>query len=234
MVIAIEGPSAIGKTTVSRELARQLSAHWLPEAYDRLRPRPDLRVPDRRSLLRTELRLIDAERKRYEESVSWRQRGSHVVTDTGFLGPLTYSAGIAALDVERDIRDDLARRALRDVHVKRLGLPELEVVLTAPATVLRRRARREPRGHPKALVDRHLAVGRFELGFWRTIGRGPLKGRIVFVRADAPPAVIVARIHRAIHRWKPLPLPGPRLAGVVVRLLSGATGGRSRLAPARG
>jgi len=143
-IVALEGRSGVGKSRLLRFL---LDRHpeWvgIPEAYERLRPRPSLDVPDRVELGTVERRLLREERRRYREAIRRRAEGRTVILDTGPFGPLTYAVGLARLDPARDVVGALEgayRRAARD---RTLGVADLTLRLSAPDRTVRARVRRD-------------------------------------------------------------------------------------------
>ncbi|MCI4351427.1 MAG: ATP-binding protein, partial [Thermoplasmata archaeon] len=96
VVVAIEGLSGSGKTTLVRALSKLPGVRTIAEAYDRLRPRPSLAFKNRDQLLELELRLLAEDARRFTEARRIRGPASTVVTDTDFLGTLTYVQGLAS------------------------------------------------------------------------------------------------------------------------------------------
>ncbi|MCI4349337.1 MAG: AAA family ATPase [Thermoplasmata archaeon] len=218
--IAVEGPSGVGKTTVSRALARRLRARWIREAYDRVTPRLSLDVASPEALLRLERRFLREETRRYTEAA---RKGPHqkiVVLDTGFLGPATYTAGLA---VRSDKLRAPARRIVDSANVLvrtgRLGLPELTIYLEVGRPELRRRNQKALRSHPARWQLRHLQVARFERRFWGEAVRRRYPGGVWFVRATGRPSSIVDGLEQRISRWKPV-RPPPGLARSSLRFLA--------------
>ncbi len=217
-LIALEGPSAVGKTRVAEALAARLGGRLVPEAFRRLTPPPSLRLTGRGPLLRLERRLLAEEMRRYREAERGRRRGDTVVLDTGFLGPLTYAIGLTQMDPRCDVTAPLLRELARRSRAGALRLPDLTVYLNAPRTELARRARSDPRGHPPALVRRHWAVARTEGTLWRALARRLPSGRVRFVRARGSPSRLAQRIASALARFPPPP-PGPGELGPLLRAL---------------
>lgn len=216
--MAIEGLSGAGKTTVSRRVAEALGARWLREAYDRLGRRVPLAYSTRAELLRIEETFLLDESRRYAEAVRAKRLGFTTIADTGFLGPLTYSAGLV-----RELRDPVDVRAPIVGELEALlrrrqwGLPDLVVFLDAAPKVRRERALRDAAGHPEEFIDRHERVGRFERRFWLVTGRRELPGRVVVVQSASPLETVVRRVVDRIQRSR---IQGAPAAGAVSRLLS--------------
>ncbi|MFY9717656.1 MAG: hypothetical protein WAK40_06970, partial [Thermoplasmata archaeon] len=114
VVVAVEGISGSGKSTLVARAADEFG--WVPlaEAYDRLEPRPALGVRSAPALERVERQLFEEDGRRFEAAQALVRRGATVLADTGFLGPLTYTAGLVALGaVPPRIQRHLLDRARR-------------------------------------------------------------------------------------------------------------------------
>ncbi len=235
-VVAIEGPSGVGKSELARTLAPLLGARWLPEAFERLRPRPSLRVAGIAALLALERRLLAEETRRFRSADRLRRRGGTIVLDTGLLGPYTYARGLAHLDPARDVTGPIAVEVVRRWRTGALGLPDVTIYLDAPAATVVRRAREDPTGHPADLWHRHFAVARLERRFWRALARRLPPGRVRFLSARAPTVRLALQIARDLARNPPPPV-GPEETRVVLEALLPASrvtvksGGRSARAP---
>jgi hypothetical protein len=221
-IIALEGPSGAGKTTVVRAAARAFG--WVPlrEAFDRIEPAPSLGFRTSEELLSLEKTLLAEEGRRYREAVRRRRVGRTVVADTGFLGPLTYTAGLVALgDTTPRVFEGLRSLVGGPEHSDRIGLPDRIVYLDVPKRVRDRRTTRDPRGHPEEFRARHEAVARVERRFYRDLARGLLSGRIQFVSGTGSPGTVAARVRAAV-RSPDVPL-GSRgtLRDVLARLADG-------------
>lgn len=207
-IVAVEGPSAAGKTTTARRTAARLGAHSLPEAFDRMRPPLPLDFQSSRQLLLLERALLTEEGRRYRSARRTAASGDAVVTDTAFLGPLTYTLGLVALDLApRRALEALVRQATSMLRQGTWGLPDLLVYLETPPAERRQRAARDPTGHPAALRARHDAVGRIERAFYRT-GLGPVAGdRLRFVSGHGAPDRVADRVATIAERSRPVPWP---------------------------
>ena len=205
-LIAIEGPSGAGKTTLVLELARVTGGLSIPEAYDRLGRRPSLAPRSRSALLKLEVQLLREERRRMADARSLARQGSTVYLDTGFLGPVTYADGLARIDPRWDVRAPLGRAFSRLMRPRAGVLPDRTVILEAPERTLRRRATLDPSGHPARLAGRHRRVARRERELWNALARRLLPGRVLFVSAQGAPATVAARILRRLARDR---LPPP-------------------------
>ncbi len=229
LILALEGPSGSGKTTIARAAAERFGWTFLPEAYDRLRRRPSLAFRSDRALLAIERRLLAEERRRFAEARSLRARGRTVVADTGFLGPLTYSAGLVATGAAspgpwRALRTSIGPGRKRAP----LGLPDLTVYLDLPRAARRARVARDPTGHPPSLARRHESIGEFERRFYREDYAVLLPGRLCFVPASGPPSAVADRILRSVGATRPMGGTGPQYRPLVDRLdarVSGADPG---------
>jgi thymidylate kinase len=196
-IVVVEGPSGAGKSTLVRAVVKSFGWTALPEAFDRLSPRPDLTVPTEAALLRTEQALAREELRRSKEAHRLRSAGHLVIADTGFAGPLTYTAGLihegwAAPAVFAKVR----RFATPSDTAGPWTWPDLLVYLDVPAATARDRAVRDPERHPPELVGRHAAVAGFERAFYRDLGqRFPAAG-IRFVRPTESPASVAERVRQ--------------------------------------
>ncbi len=223
-IVSVDGPSAAGKSRAVRRAAAVLGAVPLPEAYDRLRPRPPLSWARPAELLGIERTLLREEGRRYREARALAADGALVLADTGFWGPLTYLRGLVALgqappELTRTLLGEARALAARG----RWGLPDAVVLLRTPAAERDRRAAGDPEGHPVALRARHRAVGEVESGFYRRTVAPAFGPRYRSVRGTGSPSAIAARVARAaaqlraeVGRSPPPPL-GPLLRALGVR-----------------
>jgi hypothetical protein len=223
-VIAVEGPSAAGKTRAVRDVAPGLGAAPLAEAYERLRPRPPLGWRTPGELLRTERRLLQEEARRYREARELSQVGGLVVADTGFLGPLTYASSVAAMGLVSASRVvGLVEEARGLARAGRWGLPDALVYLRTSPAVRRRRAARDPRGHPASLQRRHQEVGEVEFRFYRSTLARSFGPRFRFVSGDGPPELVAGRVRRAVGRLLAVRSPPPPVDPILDALEAAAT-----------
>ncbi|MGA8543344.1 MAG: AAA family ATPase [Thermoplasmata archaeon] len=166
-VIAIEGASAAGKTTVAEAAARATGGTALPEAWRRLTPTPRLEFASDAELLALEERLLDEDARRYTEARRRAADGETVIADTGFLGPLTYTWGLTQLGAASNtVLDSLVGKARMLALRGAWGLAEAYVYLDTPAEVRSTRTRADPGGPSAELARRHRDVGEQERAFY--------------------------------------------------------------------
>jgi hypothetical protein len=205
-LLAIEGPSGAGKTSVSRALGQRLGAPVLPEAFERLDPRPSLEFGTVAALRALEIQLLEAEIGRCVEANSLRAKGTPVVLDTGPWGPLTYSWGLReAVASQWDVVASIVAPARVHAGLDRFPLPELTVYLDVPESVAARRASDDPAGHPAALRERHRRVARFERLLYQRLFPEMLPGRFLSVAGEGSPVGIAADLADRLERIGPLP-----------------------------
>jgi thymidylate kinase len=221
LLVAIEGPSATGKSTVADVLARSTGWTILAEAYRRLRPRPSLEFRSDDELLRLERRLLAEEVRRYAEAVEAIGAGATVIADTGFLGPLTYTyalvrAGASAPEVLRSLLSD--SRTHGD-----WGLADGYVYLDTPAATRAARARSDPAGTTAELAARHRTMGEIEREYYLE-EFGPRWGtRFVVLAGDRPPSEVAPDVIRAVRSIERAPAPTVRRDDLL-RALADAAG----------
>jgi thymidylate kinase len=204
-IVAIEGASAAGKTTVSAGLAA-LGWSVVLEAFDRLDRAPDLAVPTPDALRTVERRLVREEERRSREALRRRARGEDVILDTATVGPATYSLGLAQLDPRyASVADSILHDVRERLHDGRLAVPERVVYLVVAEPTRRRRIAKSPLRHPITEAARHAAVGRSEYRFWRAVARRS-PDTVRFVEGSVAPARVLRLVERAVAR------PGPRLS----------------------
>ncbi len=217
-ILALEGPSASGKSTVAALLAARQGWALIAEAVDRLDPVPSLDFRSERALVDLETKLLEEDARRFETACRIADRGTTVVCDTGFLGPLSYTAGLAASKrCEARTYARLLGVTRRRARARRLGLPDLSVFLAAPAPLRAERAARDPTHHPAGLRARHELIGRFEWAVFRPWLAAGQPGRVAVVGSAGPASAVARAVERrakAISR-----LRGRSLA--LVRLLEG-------------
>ena len=222
-IVAVEGISGAGKSTL---VARAAGHGWTPlaEAYDRLDPPPDLTVPTVTALARTERALLAEEGRRWVAARAIAATGRPVVADTGFLGPLTYTAALVALgqapaSLARALTATARQRAARGAW----GLPDAIVFLDTRPRTRAGRVDRDPVRHPPALARRHEAVGRLEERFYR--GRLPalLPGRLRWLSAEADAERVADRFLRTARTVRPV-AASPAAARRLLTALAGGIG----------
>jgi len=205
-LIALEGRSASGKTTLVQAAARSLG--WVPlaEAFDRLDPAPSLEFRSVAELLRIEGTLLAEESRRYHEARELCSRGRTVLADTGFLGPVTYTFGLVDLGVvPASVRSPIERSARSLVRRGHLGIPDLTVYLDTTVRERGRRAQADPVHHPSALVRRHEAVGAFEQRYFANAFPVSMPGRFESLRARSVPRSLVKELRGLVEERAPLP-----------------------------
>lgn len=205
-LIAVEGRSAAGKTTLVRAAARRFGWEPLAEAFDRLEPVPSLEFDSPHELLVLEQRLLAEEADRYREARQLCLRGRTVLADTWFFGPVTYSWGLVALGRAPASVGRTVERWARSLAERRsLGLPDLTVVLETTAEERARRSQRDPHRHPTALRARHEAVGKVEREFFEKVFATALPHRFRTMRGRARPADLVRTLGGVVNDADPRP-----------------------------
>lgn len=217
-VLALEGPSGAGKSSAARALSGSFGYYVVAEAYDRLDPRPSLEVRHLADLVSVESDLLGAEVERYHEAEEARRAGRSVVLDTGYLGPFTYTLGLAEIDPRfRPAVRPLARRVLSLIRRGSLGLPDGTIYLDVPESHAADRASRDPVRHPPRWARRHREVARFERRLWL----GPFEARAPkrFWRLPSLPSPeeVARRVDRACRRGRFPGRPSGALAAGTVR-----------------
>jgi AAA domain len=228
-LIAVEGASAAGKTTLVSSAARRYGWQALPEAFDRLDPTPSLEFHSARGLLRLEGLLLAEESRRYREARRVLRRGGTVLADTGFLGPVTYTWGLVRLgqapaSVARRLEESARVLVERGV----LGIPDLTVYLGTTVAERRRRARADPDRHPAALASRHEAVGRVERSLFETALPAALPERFRTLLGRGDPRTLVARLRAEVDSSRPVPASRAEARVVLSRLRPPAGGTRGK------
>jgi len=203
-LVAVEGGSASGKTTLVAQAARTHDWRALPEAFDRLDPAPSLEFASAHELARLEATLLAEEARRYREARRLCASGVTVLADTGFLGPLTYTFGLVKLGLAPvSVATSLTTRARSMVRAGRLGIPDLTVYLRTTSRERVDRARASTSRHPPGLFARHEAVGRFERRLFEREFSAVRPTGVRVLRADRPTAVLAHRLG-AIIRSDPM------------------------------
>ena len=198
-VIAIEGISGSGKSTVAPLLGRALDAEVLPEAYARLRPRPSLAFANDRALLRLEERLLEEDGARYRDADQIAGGGGSVIVDTGFFGPLTYTRALLTLGLAPAGPFRSIVRTARSLQERYLwGAPDRILWLDTAASTRERHVRSDPTGHPPALADRHERVGAEERRTYFGALARPLGSRLRAIDAEGPADRVVRRAEAAL------------------------------------
>jgi len=210
IVLAVEGPSGVGKSTVVARLAA--AGDWVPlaEAFDRIDPPVDLRFGSATELATLERRLLDEEARRFQAARSWVARGRSVVADTGFLGPLTYTRGLVDLGrAPPGVVRALVARARALAARGSWGLPDRVVYLTISERTRRSRVLRDARRHPADLDSRHAAVAGAERTFYLEEWSDVRPGRVRATSGAGAPASVADRVARLARSPVPPP-PGRR------------------------
>jgi thymidylate kinase len=215
-IVAIEGPSAAGKSEVVRAVAAHPGTWPLAEAFDRMEPPPSLDFGSPSELLDLELALLTEESRRYQLAAREASRGTRVIADTGFLGPITYTAGLVRLDLAPSaVLVALLSEARRLVRRGAWGLPDAVLYLEVPAAERQRRAKADPTGHPAGLYARHAAIGELERETYRR-DLAPLLGeRLRFVRAVGSFEEVAGRLERLARTVVGRPPSGSASASVL-------------------
>lgn len=212
-MIAVEGPSGVGKSTTSRALARALGAPRIAEAIDRLAPPPSLVFRGAEALSDLEVTLLQEERRRFRDAETIGRTGIPVVLDTGFLGPVSYAAGLVGFDPTlRPALERTAREARRLVRSGRLGLPDVTVYLDLAAGQVARQIAGDLRRHPRALRERHARVAAWERRLWLERFRAIAPDRLLVVRGGRPLSHLLGRLGRRLAGPLPERPPSRELA----------------------
>jgi thymidylate kinase len=205
-IVALDGPSGAGKTTVGRALAALLDARLIPEAYVRLVQRPSLRAADRDELWEIESRLLREEGERWREAAEAGSHGQSIVLDTATLGPLSYSWGLReGVDPALDIFPEIVHQARHQLRGGRWGVPDLTIYLDVPEDVALARSAMDPRGHPRDLRARHATVARWErVLYLRELPRRS-PGRFTSAVGDGPPERVARAIAEKLEQLGTIP-----------------------------
>ncbi len=204
-IVAVEGPSAAGKSAVALAAGALSGGATVPEAYVRLGRSVPLEFRSSPELVRVERRLLREDVRRWRQARVLARQGRTVYLDTGVLGTLTYTWGLVEIGrAESAAMNALWESVDRAVRSGRLGLPDRIAFIDTPPSVRRRRARQSPEGHPARLDELHARVGTLERALWSDRW-GPLLGNRL-VRIDGRESV--ARIARRLVRIGSRPRAG--------------------------
>jgi hypothetical protein len=198
-LLALEGASAAGKTTVASAVARTTGATVLPEAYRRLVPAPSLEFRSSEELLGLERTLLAEEVLRYAEASDRIHAGESVIADTGFLGPLTYTFALVRDGrIPSSVLATLVAESRSLGARGELGFADAYVYLDASPGVRAERARSDPAGAPPQVAARHRELGTLERAFYFSHFAPLWGGRFRVVGADGTAPEVAAEIVRAL------------------------------------
>lgn len=202
-LVALEGVSGVGKSTLARVLAERHGWEVVGEAYRRLHPRPSLRFDGPAQLERLERRLLAEEKRRVRFGDRLRINGSNVLLDTAPFGPATYTSGLARLDPRyKAVAARMLAAVRHEIRSGRLGIPERIVYLSASAPTVAKRAGLAVATHPSRLLQRHIAVGRWERRFYRTLA-SLSPGGVVAIRSSGTATEVADRVDRRLRSRAP-------------------------------
>jgi hypothetical protein len=226
--IALEGPSGVGKTTLLRGLVRESGRGGLAEAYDSVGHPPSLEYRSPEELRGIELELVRLDLARFAEATRLRRSGELLYLDTGFLGPLTYSLGIAkTMGIRWDVSSDVIGIVSERLSRGAWGIPDLTLYLDADPVVVASRASGSPETHPPRLAARHAVVGAWERRCWKETISAAAPDRVAVVPADGSIPAVVRRILETVRRSPATGNARRREASEVVRALAAVrTGSR--------
>jgi len=206
LVLAVEGVSGAGKSTVAAALAKRLGGHVVTEAYDRLDRGLSLDYDSPEALRRLELALLEEESARFAEAERRRAERTPVVLDTGYLGPLTYSWGLREIDgASPELVAELVAKARDLLDHSALGLPDLTLYLDVPEALAAVRENQDPKGHPAELRERHRKVGRYERILYEREFPRTLPGRFAIIAGDGTPVSIAAAVADRLEQFGAIP-----------------------------
>jgi len=234
-LIAVEGSSAAGKTTLVREASEGLGWEPLAEAFDRLDPAPSLEFRSPRELLRLEGTLLAEEALRFEQGKRFSAQGKTVIADTAFFGPLTYTWGLVGLGLApQSVAQGVMRAARALVQKRSLGLPDLTIYLETSARERSRRARAARARHPSTLFSRHESVGQLERRYYTELLPAVLPRRVRNLRGQTSPESLARRLHEVVDgmRWRPA-TPRETLVSLRILPLLAEDARRSKVRPNR-
>jgi thymidylate kinase len=204
MVVAIEGPSGAGKTTLVEALAAVKGYATIAEAFDRLPRRPSLRFRSVTELLALERLLLAEDVRRYGEAVRKRAGVDTVVVDTDFLGTVTYVLGLVRqVDARWNVVPPLLETIREALGARAWGIADRYLYLATPPRTALQRAAAAAASHPAELRDRHDRVGRWEREFF--LRRLPLllPGRVDVLAGGEPVPDLVREVHVRLGRAVP-------------------------------
>ena len=203
-MVAVEGVSGAGKTTLVDALA---TGHGLPtvaEAFDRLAGRVPLTFTDRSELLAIERALLAEDLRRYQEAHRYRRGRAAIVVDTDFVGVLTYVLGLVRqVDPKWNVLPALTGHLRTAVMDGSWGVADRYLYLATPLRTALDRAAAAPGSHPAALRRRHARVGRWEREFF--LRRLPLllPGRVEVLAGEAPVHELLREVSARLKRKVP-------------------------------
>jgi thymidylate kinase len=205
-LIAIEGRSAAGKTTLVRAAASQLRWQPLAEAFDRLDPAPSLEFASPRELLLLEGTLLAEEVRRYREAREMCVRGDTVLVDTGFFGPLLYTRGLVELGrAPESAGRAVLRSTLSLLRRGALRMPDLTIYLETTASARVSHLRADTLHHPFGLARRHEAVGAVEQRFFEEAFPAVLPDRFRTLPSRPGPLGLVPTLKALVADAEPTP-----------------------------
>jgi hypothetical protein len=233
-VVAVEGASGAGKTTVTEAIAELTGWTPLPEAYRRLSPAPRLDFSSPAELSALEERLLREDARRYSEARARARAGETVIADTGFLGPLTYTWALVALGLTATSTIPPLLELARAMGARgEWGLADAYVYLDTGFAVRGPRALADPVGHPPDLVSRHQDVGELELGFYRDRFAPLLGDQFVRVSGDGPGRAVARQVVKSVRERPTRTAPAPSVDAVLALFEGSSDGQTARRSPAR-
>lgn len=201
LVVAVEGVSGAGKSSLLRALGERPQIRIVEEAWDRLRPRPSLSFGSPRALLGLELRLLEEDRRRWKEAIAAASTGCDVLCDTDFLGPALYTAALARADPSLvPVALEIVRRTEAARRQVRWGVADLYVYLDTPPRIANSRVRKSSGSHPARWRERHAQAGAIERTFWLGWLPALLPGRVRVLDGRASTAALVRRLRGQLEQ----------------------------------
>ena len=217
-LIALEGGSAAGKTTLVRAAARELGWYPIDEAVDRMDPAPALDVSSPHELVRLEATLLAEDARRYREARRAVTRGATVLADTGFLGPVTYTRGLVDTGrTSRSVYRSVERTARALLERGALGIPDLTIYLATTARERTRRAQKDRPHHARPEFERHEAVGAVERTHFESLFPSALPERFLRLRGRSGVGALVREV-RVLAEKTPA-TPASRADGLLLLTL---------------